>query len=151
MSRVDSELPEDIAEQLQGQTIVILNVVARESGDIYSTALSWAYAVSRKAIRFAIDAKSDVVGMIKEDPRVVLTFASGESVYAVKGAGVVKIDKTEGLTLKMALIEVSVQEVRDIMFYGGKIVTPLAFVKTYNAELVRKLDDEMKQALISLS
>lgn len=150
MSKVITELSAEMIEQLQGQNIVLLNVVNKETGDIYSTALSWVYAMDSGTIRFAIDSKSDFVRIVNEDPRVLLNFVCGETVYSVKGAADVKVARTEELTLKMALIEVQVQEIRDIIFYGGKIVTQPAFVKTYNADLIKKLDDEMKQALTNL-
>lgn len=150
MSKVITELSSEMIQQLQGQNIVFLNVVDKASGDIYSTALSWVYALNPTAIRFAIDAKSDFVRIVQEDPRVLLNFVSQDTVLSVKGKGVVKVSKTEELTLKMALIEVQVDEIRDIMFYGGKIVTQPAFVKTYNADLIKKLDNEMKSALTEL-
>lgn len=151
MSKVITELSAEMIEQLQGQNIVLLNVVNKETGDIYSTALSWVYAIDPGTIRFAIDAKSDFVRIVQEDPRVLLNFVCGETVYSVKGAAAVKVTRTEELTLKMALLEVQVQEIRDIIFYGGKIVAQPAFVKTYNADLIKKLDDEMKSALTSLT
>jgi flavin reductase (DIM6/NTAB) family NADH-FMN oxidoreductase RutF len=150
VSKVITELSSEMIQQLQGQNIVFLNVVDKASGDIYSTALSWVYALNPTAIRFAIDAKSDFVRIVQEDPRVLLNFVSQDTVLSVKGKGVVKVSKTEELTLKMALIEVQVDEIRDIMFYGGKIVTQPAFVKTYNADLIKKLDNEMKSALTEL-
>ncbi|NHN33428.1 pyridoxamine 5'-phosphate oxidase family protein [Paenibacillus agricola] len=146
-----TELSTEMMEQLQGQNIVFINVVDKESGDIYSTVLSWVYAVSPKAIRFAIDAKSDFVRILLDDPRLVLNFVSKETVYSVKGKAAVKVARTEELTLKMALLEVDVEEVRDIIFYGGKIETQPKFVKTYKVELIKKLDDEMKNALLNLS
>ncbi|SCW33492.1 hypothetical protein SAMN04487970_100393 [Paenibacillus tianmuensis] len=150
MSKVIAELSPEMVQQLQGQNIVFLNIVNRETGDIYSTCLSWVYAVSPTAIRFAIDAKSDFVQILQQDPRLIMNFIVQETVFSVKGKAAVKVAKTEGLTLKMALIEVTVEEIRDIMFYGGKIVTQPAFVKTYKEDLIKKLDDEMRTALNSL-
>jgi len=127
--------------------MVYLNLVNRVTGDIYSTVLSWVYAISPKVIRFAIDAKSDFVQILQQDSRLVLNFIAGETVFSIKGNAAVKVAQTEGLTLKMALIEVEVEEIRDIMFYGGKIVTQPAFIKTYKEDLIKKLDDEMRTAL----
>ncbi|AJY74536.1 pyridoxamine 5'-phosphate oxidase family protein [Paenibacillus beijingensis] len=151
MSKLTTELTAGMRSELQGQNIVLLNVVNKENGDLFSTALSWVYAVGPKTVRFAIDAKSDFVRILKEDPKLVLNFISHETVYSIKGNAVVKVAKTEDLTLKMALLEVDVKEIRDIIFYGGKIVAQPAFVKTYKAELIKKLDDEMKNALINLA
>ncbi|WP_088835157.1 hypothetical protein [Paenibacillus tyrfis] len=150
MSKVIAELSPEMVQQLQGQNIVFLNIVNRETGDIYSTCLSWVYAVSPTAIRFAIDAKSDFVQILQQDPRLVMNFIAQETVFSVKGKAAVKVAQTEGLTLKMALIEVTVEEIRDIIFYGGKIVTQPAFVKTYKEDLIKKLDNEMRTALNSL-
>lgn len=151
MSKVTAELSTEMMEQLQGQNLVFLNVVNKQTGDIYSTVLSWVYAVNPTAIRFAIDAKSDFVRILQDDPRLVMNFIAAETIYSVKGKAAVKVAQTEGLTLKMALLEVQVEEIRDIMFYGGKIVTQPAFVKTYKEDLIKKLDDEMRTALKSLS
>ncbi|MFD1776255.1 MULTISPECIES: pyridoxamine 5'-phosphate oxidase family protein [Paenibacillus] len=151
MTTLITELTAGMISELQGQSIVILNVVNKENGDIFSTALSWVYAVGPQTIRFAIDAKSDFVRILKEDPKLVLNFFSHETVYSIKGTAVVKVSKTEDITLKMALLEVEIQEIRDIIFYGGKMVTLPTFVKTYKAELIKKLDDEMKNALINLA
>lgn len=151
MTKVLTELTQTMAEQLQGKSMVHLNVVNRETGDIYSTVLSWVYAISPKVIHFAIDAKSDFVQILQQDSRLVLNFIADETVFSIKGNAAVKVAQTEGLTLKMALLEVEVEEIRNIMFYGGKIVTQPAFVKTYKEDLIKKLDDEMRTALKGLS
>ncbi|WP_256846783.1 hypothetical protein [Paenibacillus sp. Pae108] len=147
MSKVLTELTPEMVDALQGNNIVLLNVVEKESGAIYSTALSWVYAVNATTIRFAIDAKSDFIKIIEQDPAVLLNFTAQESVFSLTGKASVKVAKTEGLTLKLALIEVQVEGIRDIIFYGGEITTKLEFVKTYNADLVKKLDTEVKEAI----
>lgn len=150
MAKVEHQLSAEMIDYLQGGTVVTLSAVEPTSKSIYSTALSWVYAIDAKTIRFAIDSKSDFITIIDSDPRVVLTFIGLESAYSVNGKAVVKIRKTEELTLKLALVEVEVEEVRDIMFYGGKITQDPAFVKTYNADLIVKLDNEVKGALTNL-
>ncbi|MET3289080.1 UNVERIFIED_CONTAM: hypothetical protein ABID98_001650 [Brevibacillus sp. OAP136] len=105
------------------------------------------YAITEKTVRFAIDAKSEFVSMLENDPNLVLTFIGVESVYSINGKATVKSRQTEGTTLKLAVLEVDVEEVRDIMFYGGKVVTEPAFIKTYNAELAKKLDQEVKDVI----
>ncbi|HZG79997.1 MAG TPA: pyridoxamine 5'-phosphate oxidase family protein [Brevibacillus sp.] len=147
MAKVETQLSNELAGVLQGQTVVFLSAVEPESKQIYATALSWVYATDESTIRFAIDSKSDFVKIIDQDPRVVLNFIGLESSYSISGEAAVKVRKTEELTLKMALIEVKVKELRDIMFYGGKIVQEPAFVKTYKPELVKQLDDEIRGAL----
>jgi hypothetical protein len=149
MGKPVEELSQDMVSLIQGSTIVLLNVVHKESEKVYTTALSWVYAVNEKTIRFAIDAKSEYVKILENDPNLVLNFIGLESVYSVVGKAAVKIRQTEGTTLKLAILEVDVQEVRDIIFYGGKIVTEPSFIKTYNDELVKKLDQEVKNVIYS--
>jgi hypothetical protein len=150
MAKVEHELSTEMIGYLQGNTVVFLNAVEPTSKSIYSTALSWVYAFDAKTIRFAIDSKSEFVTIIENDPRVTLNFIGLESSFAISGQAAVKVRKAEDLTIKLALIEVTVEDVRDIMFYGGKITQDPAFTKTYNADLIKKLDDEVKGALSSL-
>lgn len=150
MSKVLTELTPEMVEALQGKSIVLLNVVEKESGGIYSTALSWVFAVNATTIRFAIDAKSDFIKIIEQDPAVLMNFVAQESVFSVTGKASVKVAKTEELTLKLALLEVEVEGIRDIIFYGGKITTNPEFIKTYNADLAKKLDNEVKEAIYNV-
>lgn len=150
MGKAESQLSAKQVEALQGQTVVFVSVIHPESKQVYTTALSWVFATNEKTIRFAVDSKSEMVTILESDPHITLSFIADESAYAVSGHASVKVRKTESLTLKMALIEIAVQEVRDIMFYGGKIVQAPTFIKTYNADLAKKLDEEMKDALFSL-
>jgi len=144
MQKPTNELSQEMVDSLQGKTIVLLNLFDRDSGQAYTSALSWVYGVDRRTIRFAIDSKSDAIAMIDKDPRINLAFIGLESVYNISGKAAVKTRVTENISLKMAVVEVKVEEVRDIIFYGGKIVTDPAFIKTYKEELIVKLDNEIK-------
>jgi hypothetical protein len=149
MGKPMEELSPDMISLIQGNTIVLLNIVHKENERVYTTALSWVYAMNGKTIRFAIDAKSEFVKILENDPDLVLNFIGHESVYSVIGKATIKTRQTKGTTLKLAVLEVDVEEVRDIMFYGGKIVTEPSFIKTYNAELAVKLDREVKEVIFS--
>ncbi|MFM1651385.1 hypothetical protein ACI7RC_04675 [Brevibacillus sp. B_LB10_24] len=149
MGKPVEELSQDMVSLIQGSTIVLLNVIHKESERVYTTALSWVYAINERKIRFAIDAKSEFVSILENDPRLVLTFIGLESVYSIVGKAAIKNRQTEGTTLKLAILEVDVQEVRDIIFYGGKVVTEPSFIKTYNAELAKKLDKEVRDIIYS--
>lgn len=150
MSKVLTELSPEMMSILQGQAIVLLNVIHKPSQRIYTTALSWVYADDPKKIRFAIDAKSEFVTILEEDPNLALNFIALESVYSVIGTANVMVKQTEGTTLKLAVVEVDIDHIRDIMFYGGKVTADPSFIKTYKPELVIKLDEEAKQAVLSL-
>ena len=150
MAKPTNTLSPEAVQLLQGQTVVILNLADKANDRIYTSALSWVYGIDEKTIRFAVDHKSEIIEIIENDPRLKLTFFGLESVYTISGQAVVKVRKTEGLTLKLAIIEVNVEEVRDIIFYGGKIVANPAFEKTYAQDLIVKLDNEVKGAIFNL-
>jgi hypothetical protein len=50
-------------------------------------------------------------------------------------------------TMKLRIVTVEVEAVEDVMFYGGKVSVEPEYVKTYNAELVAKLDEEVYDLL----
>lgn len=56
----------------------------------------------------------------------------------------------ENVPLKLALVKINVLEVRDVMFYGSKIIVEPQYDKTYDQEAAMRLDrqvmDEMKRA-----
>ena len=85
------------------------------------SAISWVYAVSETSIRFAVDQRSRIVENIRHNTGVVLTIMANESVFSISGAGEILTDRMEGISLKLTVIEVKVQEVRDVMFYGAKL------------------------------
>ena len=96
------------------------------------SAISWVYAVSETSIRFAVDQRSRIVENIRHNTGVVLTIMANESVFSISGAGEILTDRMEGISLKLTVIEVKVQEVRDVMFYGAK----LAIEPTYEKHMI---------------
>lgn len=88
--------------------------------------------MSETSIRFAVDQRSRIVENIRRNPGVVLTIMANGSVFSISGAGEILTDRMEGIPLKLAVIEVSVQEVRDVMFYGAKLAIEPKYEKTYD-------------------
>ncbi len=150
LEKVRDKLSPEMVSLLQGKTLVLIQVFDRSTEKNISSALSWVFAINENTIRFAVDHKSYLLEILESNPSITLNFIGLESVYSVAGNAAIKVRKTEGLTLKLALVEVQVEEVRDINFYGSKIVQNPEFIKTYNEDLVIKLDKEVHNALISL-
>ncbi len=69
---------------------------------------------------------------------------ANESVFSISGGtGEILTDRMEGIPLKLTVIEVNVQEVRDVMFYGAEIATELTYEKTYDVRAAKKLDNQV--------
>lgn len=148
---VASKLSPEMVEYLQGKAIVFLQAIDPDTQSIYSTALSWLYATSPTTIHFAIDSKSKLIEILKHKPQATITFIGCESAYAVSGTVELKERKAEDVSIHLSILELQVHEVRDIIFYGGKIVTNPEFIKTYHQSLIDKLDREVYQAIRRVS
>ncbi|MED0716099.1 hypothetical protein, partial [Aeribacillus composti] len=150
MKGLESTSTHEIEDLLQGQTLVFCHVYSKSLGKILSSALSWVFAIDSKTIRFAVDCKSKIVEAVSDQSEVTLCFIGNESVYSLSGCSNVKVRKTDNITLKMSIIEVEVEEIRDITFYGAKIIQKPQFIKTYKEALIKKLDQEIKEAVFNV-
>ncbi|MED4203319.1 hypothetical protein [Neobacillus mesonae] len=147
MQGVETVLTDEIKDLLQGQSIVFCNVYNKDLDKVLSSALSWVFAIDHKTVRFAVDWKSKIIETARERGLINFNFFAGESVYSISGRSSIVTEKAENMTLKMAIIEVEVEEVRNITFYGAQITQKPQFTKTYKESLIKKLDNEVKEAV----
>ena len=150
MKTVESNLTQEMEELLQGQTLVFCHTYSKSLGKIISTALSWVFAIDSKTVRFAVDCKSKIVEAVNDQSEITLSFVGNGSIYSLSGPSKVRVEKTEEMTLKMAIIEIEVEDLRDITFYGAQITQNPQFIKTYKESLIKKLDNEVKEAIYHL-
>ncbi|MDV2885424.1 pyridoxamine 5'-phosphate oxidase family protein [Alkalihalophilus pseudofirmus] len=146
-NQVEHELTNELLPHLQKERYVTLATVDFEKKSPNVNAISWVYAPTNKKLRFAIDNRSRIITNIKDEPGVVLTIIANGSTYSVSGKAMIKSEKMDSVPLKLSLIEVDVEEVRDVMFYGAKIVQNPEYDKTYDAEAAAKLDRQVMEAL----
>lgn len=144
---VTTELSQELLNFLQGEKLILLHTTDHETGVPNVAAISWALAIEPKLIRVAIDPRSRVVANINKDPRVSLVTIGPESTYSISGTAKAGAENLEGVALKMIKVDVTVDEVRDIMFYGAKLSAEPEYVKTYDAKLAEKYDSEVYTAL----
>ncbi|PSL50836.1 pyridoxamine 5'-phosphate oxidase [Salsuginibacillus halophilus] len=147
VNRVDTKLKDDLLKMLKNEQFVTLATVHHETGSPDMNSISWVYAPDEKTIRFAVDRRSRSVENIKQKPEATLNIIGSGSSYAVFGQAEVKVDVIEGPPLKLALIELTVNEVKDIMFYGARVTKSVAYEKTYDEEAAAKLDRQVMTAL----
>jgi hypothetical protein len=150
MKNVKELLSTEMVELLQGKTLVMLHVFDPKLERVISSAMSWVYAIDEKTIRLAVDHKSRLVELGESNAEMVLTVIGMTKVYSIFGESKVRSKLAEDMTLKMAIIEVSVDEIRDITFYGAEITQNPLFRKTYNEKLVKKLDDEVEKVIVNV-
>ncbi|MYL32992.1 hypothetical protein GLW08_02265 [Pontibacillus yanchengensis] len=146
-NQVEKKLNEVQYQTLQSERYVLLSTIDYETATPMVNAISWVYAPSAFCIRFAIDNRSKIVENIRNHPYIVITLITDDSTYAIKGKAVIEKDNIEGVPLKLAMIELTIEEVRDVMFYGAKIANAPEYEKTYDNRAAAKLDNQVMNAL----
>lgn len=142
MPRKESALNEQLIELLQGEKIVSLITTDKGTKNPNLSIVSWLVAhEDGKTIKFALGHKAESAFNIQENPDLILGVVGAGSCYSINGKGSVSevIDKT----MKYRVVTVEVETVEDVIFYGGKITQEPDYVKTYDEELAKKLDEEV--------
>ncbi len=144
---VELTLTDALVKALREERIVTIATTDFEKGVPNVSAISWVYAMDEKVIRFAVDQRSRIVENLRHHAGLVLTVMANESIYSISGEAIIKAERIEGVPLKLTLIEVSVQEVRDVMFYGAKLAIEPKYEKTYDLRAAEKLDNQVSSAM----
>jgi uncharacterized pyridoxamine 5'-phosphate oxidase family protein len=146
-NQVEPKLIKPLFDELQKERFVTLATVDHETGGPNVSAISWLLAKDEQTIYFAVDNRSRIIENIKSNDKAVINLIANESTYSISGTASVKQEKLEGVPLKLALVEISINEVRDVMFYGSKIVAEPQYDKTYDKDAAARLDKQVMDAM----
>ncbi|MFA9557313.1 pyridoxamine 5'-phosphate oxidase family protein [Evansella sp. AB-rgal1] len=146
-NQVETKLTEELLPLLRKEHYVTIATVDHETGGPNVNAISWVYAMDESKIRFSVDNRSRIVENIKKEPLVTLTLIGAGSTYGITGKTSVLSEKLDDVPLKLALLEIDVAEVRDVMFYGARITTEPKYEKTYDKDAAAKLDKQVMDAM----
>ncbi|MDQ0198449.1 pyridoxamine 5'-phosphate oxidase family protein [Neobacillus ginsengisoli] len=147
VNQVEPKLIKPLYDELQKERFVTLATVDYETGGPNVSAISWVLAKDDSTIYFAVDNRSRILENIKKNNQAVLNIIANESTYSIQGEAQIKEERINDVPLKLALVEVSIQAVRDVMFYGSKIVTEPQYDKTYDKDAAAKLDKQVMDAM----
>jgi Pyridoxamine 5'-phosphate oxidase len=143
-----TELNEDLVSFFEGEKLVMLSTIDHESHTPNVSAISWVKCLDKNNIRFSVTANSRTIQNVKENPDVVLTIIGLETVYSIHGSASILEDAMKGVSLKLAKINVNVNQVLETMFWGAKITTEPQYEKTYNQKKAEELDKEVYESLL---
>ncbi|WP_226644143.1 pyridoxamine 5'-phosphate oxidase family protein [Mesobacillus subterraneus] len=146
-NQVEPKLIKPLFDELQKERFVTLATVDYETGGPNVSAISWVLAKDEDTVYFAVDNRSRIIENIKSNDKAVINLIANESTYSISGTASVKQEKLEGVPLKLALVEIKVGEVRDVMFYGSKIVAEPQYDKTYDKDAAARLDNQVMDAM----
>lgn len=146
-NRNEQYLVPDLFEALQKERLAFFSTVDAETGAPFMNAVSWIFAPDEQTLRIAVDSRSKIIDNIAKNPLVSLAVFATASTYTISGKATVEEKRLKGVPLKASLIEISISEVRDVMFYGSKIAVEPVYEKTYDLQAAEKLDQQVMNAL----
>ncbi|PPA72179.1 pyridoxamine 5'-phosphate oxidase family protein [Jeotgalibacillus proteolyticus] len=142
-NRVEDRLSQELFEELLQERFVQLSTVDFKTGGPNVSALSWVHAKDEFTILFAVDNRSRIIQNIARQPIVALNIIANETSYSIGGRASVQGEASSLIPINLTIIKLEIEEVRDIMFYGAKIVSEPKFNKTYDEEAAKKLDEQV--------
>lgn len=147
MAEPMTTLQPELQAFLQSPNMVLVTSLDAATKDPSNHLITWVLAVDERTIRLAADARGRLMQNLRADGRVLLTIMTAGSVFSISGEARVIQDQLEGPSLKLAMAEVAVNGVQDIMFWGGQLAVPPAARVTYDAALKEKLDTAVLAAM----
>ncbi|MGL4520939.1 MAG: pyridoxamine 5'-phosphate oxidase family protein [Bacilli bacterium] len=144
---VESTLNEKLFAKLQKEPFVIVSTVDFESGQVNSNAISWVVAVDETHIKCAVDAKSRILENITANGKATFCVWADETVFSVVVDATVSENVLQDVPLKLGVVHAKVKEVRNVLFYGAKIVQEVQYDKTYDKQAAERLDAQVLEAL----
>lgn len=144
--KAENKLSNELIQFLQGEKMVSLISIDENTGLPDLTTISWVLADDAgERVNFAIGHNAASAKNIEKNPNVILGVIGAGSCFAIRGKGEVSdvIEKT----MKMRVVNVEIDTVEDVMFYGSKVTVEPAYEKTYKKELAEKLDNEVYEVL----
>jgi uncharacterized pyridoxamine 5'-phosphate oxidase family protein len=146
-NQVEPKLIKVLYDELQKERFVTLATVDFENGGPNVSSISWILAKTEETIYFAVDNRSRIIQNIKHNSNVVINLIANESTYSISGVASLKEEKLNEVPLKLALVEINIKEVRDVMFYGSKITVEPQYDKTYDKDAAARLDKQVMDAM----
>jgi hypothetical protein len=147
MAETVTALSEQLMNHFKKEKLALLSTIDAETGVPSQNAISWACAVSPGTIRFALDQRSRIVANVRSHPLASLTVFADGSVHAISGRVSIVVDALEGVPFKLACLDLNIDAVRDVMFYGSRISAEPEYEKTYDKRAADKLDGQVFDAM----
>ncbi|RNB91108.1 hypothetical protein EDM56_05855 [Brevibacillus fluminis] len=144
---VATSLSESLFGLMQQERFLTLATIDHETGAPSLGSISWVVATTHQTVRIAIDNRSRILANLQKTPSVSLHLLGNGSSYEIAGRVASIEERLDGVPLKLAKVEIVVETVRDIMFYGSRISVDPEYEKTYDKNAAAKLDAQVMTAL----
>lgn len=146
-NNIERTLSPVLFEDCNKEKLVLLSTLNSETNTPIMNAISWLIALDENTIRFAVDQRSFIVSNIEKSSGASVSVFSNETVYNISGEAKILTKQIPSIPLKLACIELKINEVKNILFYGSKIVTEPEYTKTYDERAAKRLDTAVLNGL----
>lgn len=147
MSEAVTQLTESLLQQFKSETFVLLATVDAESGGPTSSVISWIYAENASTLCIALDHRSRLVNNIIRNPAITVTVFGESTIYAINGRASVRQDPLQEVPFNMCCFDISIEAVRNALFYGAELASVPQYVKIYDQRAAEKLDQQVFAAM----
>jgi hypothetical protein len=140
-------LSAELVAHLQGPQLVLVTTLDVETGWPTNNLITWVLARDAATLRLVADGSGRVLRNIEGDSRVLLTVMAVGGCYSIEGHAAVIAAELPAQELKLGMAEVTVQAVRDVLFWGGRLTEGPHYDVTYDRELKERLDADLFAAM----
>lgn len=144
---VRDEIPADLFDFMQEPRITQITTLDHETRGPFVNVISWVLAKDPRTVRLMGDTRTRFIQNLKADPRVALTVLGAGSAWTLYGTARVLVEKTPGVPLSLALVEVTDLQIYAVMFWGARLTQVPDWDVTYPADQAAKLDQAVFAAM----
>ena len=144
--KTTNSLTPEMTTRLNRSPLISLITVDTESLRPQINAISWIRANNEEQkIRIAVGHQSECLANMEKGSPVTLGWMDIKDYYIMSGP--TTLSELKKGTMKYRIIEMAIESMDNVMFYGGEISQIPLYTKTYDPELAKKIDQEIEQAL----
>lgn len=140
-------LTKEWVDTLNNSPLIGLITVDPDTLESQINAISWVRAnEDAQRIRIAVGHQSECVENLHKGSPITLGLIDQRGYHMLRGKAA--LSDLKKATIKYFVIECVIEEIKDVMFYGGAISQAPTYVKTYDQALADQIDNEIYQALL---
>lgn len=140
MSEALTRLEGELFAFLQEPRIVQIATVDLDSKGPFANVISWVLARTPETIRLMGDTRTRFMQNLQADGRAALTVLGAGSAWTIYGGARLLAEKTPGVPLSLALVELTDLRIYPSLFWGAVLTQEPQWDVTYSREQAEKLD-----------
>lgn len=147
MTEATACLAPELHQFLQQPRIVQLSTLDAQTGGPFANVISWVLARTPETIRLMGDTRTRFMQNIQADGRVALTVLGAGGAWTVYGTARVLAERTPGVPIPLALVEVTGLQVFPALFFGARLTVEPQWEVTYDRTQAERFDQTVFDAM----